>query len=74
MRSKASNLVNLRFGRRFANGLSVAAEVFNLLDNGVSDIDYYYASQLQGEPEPVNDIHFHPAEKRSIRLALEWKH
>ncbi|MBW8877588.1 MAG: TonB-dependent receptor [Acidobacteria bacterium] len=74
VRSKASSLVNLRLGRRFPNGLSVATEIFNLLNNEVSDIDYYYASQLHGEPEPVTDVHFHPAEKRSVRLALEWRY
>ena len=53
IRSKASNLLSLRLGRRFANGLSLAAEVFNLLDDRVSDIDYYYESQLQRETAPV---------------------
>ncbi len=74
VRSKASSLLNFRLGHRFPNGLSLAAELFNLLNNQVSDIDYYYASQLRGEPEPVNDIHFHPAESRSVRLELEWRY
>jgi hypothetical protein len=74
VRSRSSNLLNLRLGRRFPNGLSLAAEVFNLLDDRVSDIDYFYESQLRGEPEPVNDVHFHPAEPRSVRLALEWRY
>jgi TonB dependent receptor/TonB-dependent Receptor Plug Domain len=74
VRSKASNLLNLRIGHRFPNGVSLAGEVFNLLNNEVSDIDYYYESQLRGEPAPVNDIHFHPAESRSVRLQLEWRY
>jgi hypothetical protein len=74
VRSKASNLLNLRLGRRFPNGLSLAAEVFNLLDDEASDIDYDYESRLRGEPGPVRDVHFHPAEKRSVRLALEWRY
>jgi hypothetical protein len=74
IRSRASNLLNFRIGRRLPNGLSLAAEVFNLLDERVSDIDYYYESQLPGEPGPVNDLHSHPAEKRSVRLSLEWKY
>jgi hypothetical protein len=74
VRSKASNLLNLRIGHRFPNGVSLAGEVFNLLNNEVSDIDYYYESQLRGEPVPVNDIHFHPAESRSVRLELEWRY
>ncbi len=74
VRSKASNLLNFRLGHRFPNGLSLAGEVFNLLNDQVSDIDYYYESQLRGEPEPVNDVHFHPAEKRSVRLSVEWRY
>jgi hypothetical protein len=74
IRSKASNLLNLRLGHRFPNGLSLAAEVFNLLNDRVSDIDYYYESQLRGEPGPVSDLHFHPAETRSVRLAVDWRY
>ncbi len=74
IRSEASNLLNFRLGRRFPNGLSLAAEVFNLLNERVSDIDYFYESRLPGEPGPVNDLHSHPAEKRSVRLALEWRY
>ena len=45
--------------------------MFNLFDRRGSDIDYYYASRLKGEPaEGVNDIHFHPVEPRSVRLTL----
>jgi hypothetical protein len=29
---------------------------------------------LRGETEPVNDVHFHPAETRSVRLSLEWRY
>ncbi|HEX6903857.1 MAG TPA: TonB-dependent receptor [Thermoanaerobaculia bacterium] len=74
VRSQSSSLVNARLGYRFANGLSVAAEVLNLLDEEASDIDYFYESRLQGEPEPVEDVHFHPAEKRSVRLTMEWRY
>jgi hypothetical protein len=73
VRSAASTLVNGRLGYRFASGLSIALEVFNLLDETASDIDYFYESRLQGEAEPVEDVHFHPAEKRSARLAMEWR-
>ena len=37
-------------------------EAFNLFDANVSDIDYFYASRLPGEPaDGVEDIHTHPA-------------
>jgi outer membrane receptor protein involved in Fe transport len=73
VRSDSSTLLNARLGYRFSNGLSLALEVFNLLDETVSDIDYFYESRLRGEAEPVEDRHFHPAEKRSARLAMEWR-
>jgi hypothetical protein len=39
-------------------------ETFNLFDANVSDIDYFYASRLPGEPAyGVEDIHTHPASR-----------
>jgi outer membrane receptor protein involved in Fe transport len=70
IRSSSSTLVNGRVGYKFKKGVRLSLEVFNLLNSRVSDIDYYYESQLPGEVSPVADIHTHPAEKRSFRLAL----
>ena len=70
-RSKATTLAYLRVGYKFNKNLKLALDVFNLFDRKGSDIDYYYASRLKGEPvEGVNDIHFHPVEPRSMRLSL----
>jgi hypothetical protein len=45
--------------------------VFNLLDSNDSDIDYFYRSRLPGEPPAgVDDIHFHPTLKRTVRISL----
>jgi hypothetical protein len=45
--------------------------VFNLFDRDASDIDYYYASRLPGEPvDGVEDRHFHPVEPRNVRLVM----
>jgi hypothetical protein len=74
VRSNASTLVNSRLGYDFANGLSLALEVFNLFGEEASDIEYFYESRLPGETEPVADVHFHPAEKRSARLVMEWRY
>jgi outer membrane receptor protein involved in Fe transport len=74
VRSRASTLVNGRLGYGFANGLSLALEVFNLFDEEASDIEYSYESRLPGEERPVADRHFHPAEKRSARLVMEWRY
>lgn len=70
VRSKPSTLVNLLAGYRVSRQLKVSVEVLNLFNRQVSDIDYYYASQLPGETSPVNDVHTHPAEPRTARVTL----
>ena len=70
-RSKATTLAYLRVGYKIDKNLKLSLDVFNLFDSKGSDIDYYYASRLKGEPaEGVNDTHFHPVEPRSLRLSL----
>ena len=70
-RSDSSTLVNARVGYKFKNGLRVNVDVYNLFNAAVSDIDYFYTSRLRGEPATgVDDVHFHPSEKRSIRVGL----
>jgi hypothetical protein len=50
----------------------VQLSVLNLLGSRASDIQYFYASRLAGEPTSgVSDIHFHPVEPRQLRLAIE---
>jgi outer membrane receptor protein involved in Fe transport len=70
VRSHASTTLNGRIGYRIAKDLRLELEGFNLANKRVSSIDYYYASQLRGEPAPREDIHFHPLESRSFRLTL----
>jgi hypothetical protein len=42
----------------------------HIFDRKADDITYYYTSRLPGEPAGgVTDIHFHPVESRSFRLA-----
>ena len=49
----------------------LGVDIFNALNARVSDVDYYYASRLPGEPASgVDDIHFHPVERRSVRLSI----
>ena len=70
----STSLVNARVGYRFANGLDLAVDVFNLLDSDDSDIEYFYASRLPGEPSGgIEDVHFHPVEDRTFRLTATWK-
>jgi hypothetical protein len=71
VKSKSTSLVNGEVGYRFSRQLSLVLEGFNLFDSKVSDIDYYYASRLPGEPpEGVDDIHLHPALPRSARISF----
>ena len=70
-RSKATTLATLRVGYAITSEVRVALDVFNVFDRKASDIDYFYASRLKGEPiAGVSDVHFHPVEPRSVRLTL----
>ncbi len=70
-RSRSTTLVYARIGAWIGKDMKLALDVFNVFDRHASDIDYYYASRLRGEPAAgINDIHFHPVEPRSIRLTL----
>ena len=67
-------VVNGRLGYRWNDRLEVALEAFNLLGRNDDDIAYFYASRLPGEPAGgVEDVHFHPMERPSVRLSLAWK-
>jgi hypothetical protein len=69
--SEQTSIVNAEAGYKFSEQISVSLEGFNLFDAEVSDIDYFFESRLPGEPpEGVEDIHFHAAIPRSVRLAL----
>jgi outer membrane receptor protein involved in Fe transport len=68
VRSSASTLLNAQVGYRVNRFIKLTFDVFNLANAEVDDISYYYTSRLQGEPaQGRNDVHFHPAEKRSFR-------
>ena len=71
IKSRATTLVYANLGYHLTEHWTLALNVFNLLDAKVSDIDYYYASRLPGEPAGgVDDIHTHPSEPRAFRLSL----
>jgi outer membrane receptor protein involved in Fe transport len=71
VRAPDTLLVNLEAGRRLSDKLTLRLGLYNALDSDASDIRYFYESQLPGEPAPVEDIHFHPVEPRTLRLTLE---
>jgi len=71
--SRDSLVFNLRSGYR-KETWDVYFEILNLFDTDANDIEYYYESQLAGEPGPVEDIHYHPMEPRTIRtgVTIHW--
>ncbi|HYS51403.1 MAG TPA: TonB-dependent receptor [Burkholderiales bacterium] len=74
-RSQSSVIFSARASYKVDPKTSVNFDVFNLFNRKSNDIEYYYASRLNNpiQPEPpsgVKDIHFHPAEPRTARLAL----
>jgi outer membrane receptor protein involved in Fe transport len=71
VKSRSTSIVNGEVGYQFSRRIRLALEAFNLLDAKVSDIDYFFESRLRDEPEPVEDLHFHAAIPRSVRLALQ---
>ena len=71
VRSKATSLLNAEAGYKVAKHMKVGVDLFNLLNAQGSDIDYYYASRLPGEPtDGVSDIHLHPTLPRTARVNL----
>jgi outer membrane receptor protein involved in Fe transport len=70
VRSSSSTIINLATGLKLSRQVQLSLELLNLFDAKVADIAYYYASQLQGEAAPVNDIHTHPAEPFTARVGL----
>jgi outer membrane receptor protein involved in Fe transport len=71
--SAPTTLVNLEAGYRISEALLVSASVFNIFDSDDNDITYFYESRLAGEAAPVEDIHFHPVEPRTVRVTVTAK-
>jgi hypothetical protein len=74
VRSASTALAYGQVGYKISNKTKLTLDVFNLFDRQASDIDYYYPSRLHGETaDGSDDIHFHPAEPRSVRLTLSYQ-
>lgn len=48
----------------------ITLTILNLMNRDNNDIAYFYESQLATEGTPVADIHLHPAEPRTFRVAV----
>jgi len=69
VRSTSSTIFNAQVSYRFTTWAKLTADGFNLFDAQVDDVAYFYTSRLRGEPAAgTGDVHFHPAEKRSLRF------
>lgn len=72
VKSDSSTVVNLRAGYRWDHW-QLSADILNVFNSKDHDIDYYYASRLEGEPaDGIEDIHFHPVEPRTFRVYLRY--
>lgn len=57
---------------RILGSAAIILELFNLLNETASDIDYVYTSRLREEPSTgIADIHTHPALPRSARATTQ---
>jgi hypothetical protein len=66
-------LLSGRLGVELTSRLKLMVDGFNLLGREDDDIAYFYASRLPGEPPGgVEDVHFHPVIKPSVRATLVW--
>lgn len=70
VRSSSTTVVNLETGYQITPKIRLSATLLNIFDSSDNDITYFYESQLAGETSPVEDIHFHPVEPRTLRVGL----
>ena len=71
--SRSTTLWNGEIGYRLSDKARFVVEIFNIFDVEASDIDYFYASRLQGEfEEGMEDIHTHPALPRSAWFGFRY--
>lgn len=71
--SDGSTIVNLRVGREWSS-FGAFIDVLNVFDSLDHDVDYFYASRLQGEPEDgIDDIHYHVFPPRTVRLSIQYR-
>jgi hypothetical protein len=70
VRAPSSTLCNANFGWR-SRDWELGVAILNVFDRQDYDIAYYYTSRLPDEAAlGVDDIHFHPAEPRTVRLSV----
>jgi hypothetical protein len=73
IRSHASLLASVNLGCHLTRALAANLSIYNVGNRADYDIEYYYASQLRDEARPVKDVHFHPAEPRTVRATVSYR-
>ena len=74
LRAHSSSLVNGEIGYQFLSGTAIQLSVLNVFNGTADDIQYAYASRLRGETsDGFDDVHFHPAEPRQVRLSVTYR-
>jgi len=69
--ASSSRVVNAEAGYRISPTARVVVDVLNVFDSPASDVEYYYASRLPGEPTAgIDDVHTHPVGPRAARISL----
>jgi len=72
-RAVGSSMTNLRLGYEVSDSIQLSLDLLNLFDSDDHDVEYFYPSQLIGEPGPVDDHHYHVFEPRALRLYLQFQ-
>ena len=67
--SDSTTVLNLGLYKEIGT-IRLGLDVLNLLDSEDADITYFFESQLAGEANPVEDIHFKPVEPRQVRASM----
>jgi outer membrane receptor protein involved in Fe transport len=74
VRSAGYKEVNLNIGYKVNERLRVQLDVFNVTNARTDAADYLYTDRLKGEPaQGVEDLHVHPLEPISARLAVSMR-
>ena len=73
IRADGSTMTNLRVGYELSDSLQLSLDLLNIFDSDDHDVEYFYESQLLGEPEAVADNHYHVFEPRAARLYLQYQ-
>ena len=69
VRADPTTVANARLGYKLGK-IELAADLLNIFNSKDKEIEYFYASRLQGEPlEGIEDRHFKAVEPRQLRVS-----